>query len=212
MNPPDEPVKPTQTSTSDNECPALVPKGTSVPEANVDHLLGVGLEREKTYVSCAVWLNKWLSGDHNPDLSYNNRCYPKSLVALSMDYIKGDHMLVFAGRFGKFFANNSLRKVKGAGVLDASTKFVYFKAFRKVMYQRFPEHEELQPKDTPVWWTDLMARFKREAEQCSLRDPSVSVAVKSAPLYRDTSADVHGEDFSAWGGGDIWHRAAERGE
>ena len=134
MNPPDEPVKPTQTPTSDNECPALVPKGTSVPEANVDHLLGVGLEREKTYVSCAFWLNKWLSGDHNPDLSYDNRCYPKSLAALSMDQIKGDHMLIFAGRFGKFFANNSLRKVKGAGVLDASTKFVYFKIrFHKKM-------------------------------------------------------------------------------
>ena len=195
----------------DNKCPAF-PERQDVPKKNVQCPLGVGSEREKTFYSCAVWINIWLSGNHSQDCSYHNQSYPTSLDALSMDHIKGDHLLPFADRFAKFFSNNSLPKARGAGVLDASTKFTYFKAFRQTMYQYFPEHEELQPKDTPGWWTDLMARFKREAEQSALRDPSISIAVKSTPLYRDTSTDVNGEDFSAWGGRDIWFRAAERSE
>ena len=41
----------------DNKCPA-VPERPDVPKKNVECPLGVGSEREKTFVSCAMWINK----------------------------------------------------------------------------------------------------------------------------------------------------------
>ena len=188
-------------------------KGALVPKEHVERGLGVSAKREQTYSFLADWLNKWFSGNHSPDLSFHNQSYPKSLEALSMNDIKGDHLFPFVTRFGQFFANNALQKSRGAGVPDASTKLLYFKACRKTMYHMFPAHEYLQPGDTNIgWWTDLLACFKRLAEHTALKDPSQYNAVKSTALYRDTSTDVHAEDFSAWGGRDIWYSAAERSE
>ena len=125
-------------------------KGDPCPKENVERRLGVSAEREQTYSSLAGWLNKWLSGNHSPDLSFHNQSYPKSLEALSMNDIKGDHLFPFVTRFGQFFANNALPKSRGAGVLDASTKFVYFKAFRSTMHRMFPTHTHLQHGDSLI--------------------------------------------------------------
>ena len=100
-----------------------------------------------------------------------NQSYPKLLEKLSIDHITGDHLFPFVSGFAKFFANNALPKSRGTGVLDPSTKLVYFKAFRGAMHPLFPTHHYLQPGDSNIqWWTDLTARFKRSAEQAALKD------------------------------------------
>ena len=197
-----------------DECPALVPKNNIEPEHDPNsRVLGVSSARRETYVSTRTWINKWLSGNHSPDLMHPNKSYPKSLEKLSLDHIKGDHLFPFVSLFGKFFADNALPKSRGTGVLDPSTKHVYFKAFRAAMHPLFPTHPYLQPGDSNIqWFTDLTTRFKRSAEQAALKDLSQYNTVKSTALYRDTSTDVHAEDSSAWGGNDIWYRAAERSE
>ena len=98
-------------SQPDDEPPALVPK-KNVEPGHAPHSceLGVSFSRQETFGSTRGWINKWLSGNHSPDLMFPNQSYPKLLEELSINHIKGDHLFPFVFGFAKFFANNALPK------------------------------------------------------------------------------------------------------
>ena len=73
-------------SQPDNECPALVLKENIEPRhAPHSRELGVSVSSQETYGSTRGWINKWLSRNHSPYLTFPNQSYPKSLEKLSMN-------------------------------------------------------------------------------------------------------------------------------
>ena len=137
----------------------------------------------------------------------------RSPCQLKIHKFQGDHLRPFSAAFAKFFANNTLPKLKGAGFLDASTKKTYFKAYKGAIFSLFPTRLLLLPDDNKIpWWSDLTARFIRSAEQAALNNLSQYNQVKLTALCQDTSTNIHADDSNAWSASDIWYRARERSE
>ena len=114
--------------------------------------------------------------------------------------------------FGSWLAKNPLKKMKGDEVLAPSTKLTYFKATKGALTCRFPEHPLLKNKDD-TWWTDILARFNRDATRAAVEDPQQYQDAKSVPLYRDTTTTgVSVDDHNMMRSPDAMYRAQCRGK
>ena len=164
----------------------LLAKDSAPCEVAPERPLGVGASRLGTQDSTMLWLETWLSGRLGSDLLSANKSYPDSVHKLTSFRLSENHMEVMISSFGSWLARNPLDKIKGTGVLDPSTKLVYFKATKGALKKRFPDHPLLKNKDD-TWWTDILARFNRDATRAAVEDPQQYQDAKSVPLYRDTT-------------------------
>ena len=175
-------------------------------------LLGVSPSRHGTLESTMLWLQTWLSGRLGSDLLSANKSYPDSVHKLTSFRLSENHMEVMISSFGSWLARNPLDKIKGTGKLDPNTKLVYFKATKVALKKRFPDHPLLKNKDD-TWWTDILARFNREAARASIENPEQYADAKSVPLYRDTTTTgISVDDHNMMRSPDAMYRAQCRGK
>ena len=114
--------------------------------------------------------------------------------------------------FCQFFANNTLNKLVGKGLLEPTSKKTYFKAVKGGLAKQFPEHPLLQVGAGNTWWIEILHRFNRDAHRASLKDDLQYNKVKSAGLYRDTSTDLHVDEINPMSSSNAMYRAKDRGE
>lgn len=192
--------------------PDPVAEATAPAPPIVESQLGVGPQRQKTQGSSLVWVEMWLSnklGKHRISL---NRDYPETMEEVTIDILAQDHMVPFVSRFASWFANNELPKLKGEGNLVASAKKTYFKAVKQALVSRYPEHPLFRMNADTKWWQDILDRFGRDSNRADQNDHSQSNAVKSAPLYRDTTSDSFVDKNDPLNSSDALYRAKNRGK
>ena len=105
--------------------------------------------------------------------------------------IEQDNVIRFIEEYGLWFAGNQLPAGnKKDTVLEASTKYTYFKATRQVLLRYFPDHPLLKG-DEDALWHELIGSFYNLSHRTNMLDPAVSNDPSSLLLYRDiTTKDI----------------------
>ena len=143
-------------------------------------------------ISAAVkWIEKYLGRHCGPDLYKPNINYASSLTEMTYKSIEQDNVIRFLEEFGLWFAGNTLPAGnKKDAVLEATTKYTYFKAMKQVLLRTFPHHPLLLSLEDG-WWHNLIGSFSTLAFRTTMLDPTVSHDPSSLPLYRDiTTQDI----------------------
>ena len=85
--------------------------------------------------------------------------------------------------YGFWFAGNAPPAGnRKHSVLDASTKFTYFKAMKQVLLCQFPHYPLLQSSENG-WWHELIGLFSKLAFRTTMLDPAKPNDPSALPLY-----------------------------
>ena len=190
--------------------PDVPPDGPAPPL--VERQLGVSDKRLETQDSSLVWVRKWLSNELGKHLISYNRSYPESLDDVTYDHLYGDHLVPFVSTFASWMASNELPKLRGGGNLNKNSKETYFKAVKQGLSRQYPHHPLLRMTVDTRWWQEILDWFGRDSHRSAQNDFSQSNAVKSVPLYRDTTSDSFIDKNNPMNSSDALYRAKNWGK
>ena len=110
--------------------------------------IGVSNSRNDTFNTILLWVGKWLAGNHRSDLMYPNISYPKSLLALEIHHIEGDHLLPFSAALAIFLQTMHCSSQKVSEFWTFLRRKLTSRLSKELhMHSLFPTHPLLHPGD-----------------------------------------------------------------